>query len=151
MTNDQNVSSFVIRHSNFRRRGAFTLVEIIVSIAIIAALLPPILYGLNLAAKVSSVARNRSQASILAQQKLDELLVNDPSTPQSGDFGDQYPQFTWSSDVLDRSDIPTVDNLTNTMQELDVTITWKQDGQPKTLTLGTLVYINNATSTGGAP
>ena len=67
------------------------------------------------------------------------------------DFGDQYPQFTWSSDVLDRSDIPTVDNLTNTMQELDVTITWKQDGQPKTLTLGTLVYINNATSTGGAP
>lgn len=133
-----------------RRRG-FTLVEIIVSLAVIAALLPPILYGMNLAATAAAVARNRSQAAVLAQQKLDELLVLNPASTESGDFGQEYPQFTWSSEVVDRNDIPTVDNLTNSLQELAVTVTWKQQGEPKTLTLTTLVYTNSTASTGGMP
>jgi general secretion pathway protein I len=135
------------------RHRAFTLVEIIVSIAIIAALLPAILYGMNVAAKVSANARNRSQAALLAQQKIDELLVTNPTDPQTGDFGDQYPGYTWSSDVQDRSgDITTVDNLTTTIQEHDVTITWKQDGDNINVTLATLFYTNNnttASTTGG--
>src|SRR5437899_2690436 len=93
----KNVSSLVISHSSFRRQraGAFTLIEVLASIAIIAAVLPIIMSGLSLADQTALLAKHRSQATSLAQAKLDELLVTNDFQTTSGDFGDQYPGYSW--------------------------------------------------------
>jgi len=144
-------SSFVIRHSNFR--GAFTLVEVLVSLSILAVLLPAIMYGLSLESRMAAAARNRTQAASLGSQKLNDILANFPTdglAQTAGDFADQGPQFSrfkWSAALNDfQSD--TADGVTATLQEIDLTVTWQESGQDRSLLLSSLVYQKTST-TGG--
>ena len=143
----------VTRHGAGRRAvGGFTLVEVLASIAMIAVLLPVILYAASLASSAASVARSRTQAAALAQRKLDELLTVGPLTANSGDFGDRWPEYQWSA-AVEPWNTPVVDGMTSTIEQLSVTVTWKQRGQPRSLALRTLVYQNasSTSSAGGLP
>jgi general secretion pathway protein I len=94
-----------------RSDKGFTLLEVMVAIAIIAAVLVTLLgthlMSLNLAQK------NRQQAvmSMLARQKMEELftLSFDSIANDSGDFAPEYPEYEWELSV-DKADI---DNLKN--------------------------------------
>ena len=130
-------------------RGGFTLVEVLAAISMIAVLLPVILYGANLASSAAATARARTQASILAKSKLDELLVDQSVAPLqagAGDFGDRWPAYKWSAEV-DAWNSPVVQGLTATIEQMTVTVTWQQGGEPRSVALTTLVY----QSSGGAP
>jgi len=136
---------------NFKR--AFTLIEVLVALAIIALLMPVILYSLSLESRLAASARNRTQASSLATQKLNQIVADFPTdglAQNSGDFTDQDPQyarFHWTAAL---SDYPsaTVDGVNTFLQQLDLTVTWKESGQDRTLQLSTLLYQNQTTTSG---
>jgi len=139
------VSSFVICHSSFRRM-AFTLVEVLAAIAIIAIVLPVLMNGLSVTINAASLAKHRTLGTTLAQSKLDELIVTRDFQTLSGDFGDQVPGYRWKIDLNPWSS-PTVDGFSTTIQQLDVTVSWTQRNQTFNAAVSTLLYQNSTAST----
>lgn len=96
-----------------RRDGGFTLVEMIVATVLLAIGVVASLLSYAAAARLSASAINRTTATFLAQQQLTSLQ-DDPNGlstgNQNGDFGPQYPGFTWQSEI-DASEFPSLDQV----------------------------------------
>ncbi len=86
-----------------RTRNGFTLLEVMVALAIVAvaliSLLGSHLMSLNLAQK----HKEQTLASLLARQKMEECFVAPIEDLQSdyGDFAPLYPEYAWEVDVGD--------------------------------------------------
>ncbi|MCC7491963.1 MAG: type II secretion system minor pseudopilin GspI [Fimbriimonadaceae bacterium] len=80
------------------RRG-FTLLELIVAVAILAVALVGVLQAVSQSTNHIKEARDRAAAMELAEQKLAELLLNPELAPgeEAGDFGELAPRFSWQS------------------------------------------------------
>jgi prepilin-type N-terminal cleavage/methylation domain-containing protein len=104
LTGTLRTSSLVTRHSSLVTRRGFTLLELIVSIAILSFGLIGILQALSAALVASRLAEDYSTAAMLAEQKIAELSVQaedlEPGE-DSGDFGELFPRFAWDYRVLD--------------------------------------------------
>jgi general secretion pathway protein I len=115
------------------RRG-FTLVEVLAAMVLVAIVLPTALQGTILCMNLASNARMQVQAASLAQAKLSELaatrMIDD--AVQTGDFGEQWPQYTWIATVQTWDDPRLV--------ELDVSVLWNRRGKDYDVTVSTLVY-----------
>lgn len=129
-------------------RFAFTLIEALVAIAIIAAVLPVVMSGISLATRAASLSKQRNLATTLGEAKLNELVATGTwqNSALSGDFGDDAPGFTWTANVT-----PFVEaNLSaQNVQQIDLTVTWKSRSATRDITLSTLVYLPSATDTSG--
>ena len=64
-----------------RRRQGFTLVEILVTLMLIAIVIPVIMKGISLGAQAASDAKRRTEAGGLAQEKLAEILASKLKPP----------------------------------------------------------------------
>jgi general secretion pathway protein I len=135
--------------SRARRRG-FTLIEVLATLMLMAIAMPAIVHGIALAQKAASASRHRSEAAVLAASKLNELVwTGNYQTETSGDFGTDWPMYTWTAETSDWTPTAVGNNVIpqfyQQIEELDVTVKWGElDGQSYTLT--TLVYPNSATS-----
>jgi general secretion pathway protein I len=119
-----------------RRRGSggFTLVEALAAVAIIGIVMPVALYGISLATQAAGLAQQRSEASEIAANKLNEIIVtNQWSTGGLAGDVEQGPRtYHWES---------TVQGWTvATLHEVGVTVTWNSHGRPRTLIVTTLMY-----------
>lgn len=136
-------------------RKAFTLVEVLATLLLLAIALPCVMQGFSLANSAAFKSRRQNEASALAESKLNELVGTGAwqTGASSGDFGADWPEYTWSCAVNSWGTATGVDG-TNTSQQLDVTVTWKSGGKDESYTVSTLVYQSaNATSsatTGGS-
>jgi prepilin-type N-terminal cleavage/methylation domain-containing protein len=120
-----------------RRRAGFTLIEVLATLLLMSIVLPVIMRGMSLATAAASTAKRRTEASTLADSKINELVATGQwqNGSTSGDFGTDWPDYTWTADAVDYD---------GTNQELDVTVNWTgRNGQPDALTVTTLVYSNN--------
>ncbi len=83
--------------------GGFTLLEVMVALAVLATTLTVIyqLHGQTM--MISSSARFYNLAPMLAQAKLSELEQStyNELAESSGDFGEDYPGFQWSVQIED--------------------------------------------------
>ncbi|MGD9187427.1 MAG: prepilin-type N-terminal cleavage/methylation domain-containing protein [Desulfobacteraceae bacterium] len=83
--------------------GGFTLLEVMVALAVLATTLTVIyqLHGQTM--MISSNARFYNLAPMLAQAKLSEVELSTYKelTESSGDFGEDYPGFQWSVRIED--------------------------------------------------
>jgi general secretion pathway protein I len=124
------------------RQSGFTLIEVLAAMLIMAVVLPVALRGVSLALAAASNARHLSEASSLAQSKLNELAVEGATgtTDSGGDFMPDHPGYQWQLQTADRDYGVT---------ELDLTVTWQERGQNKTLTLTTLVLAGTTGTSGG--
>ncbi|MBF0228427.1 MAG: prepilin-type N-terminal cleavage/methylation domain-containing protein [Desulfamplus sp.] len=97
----------------------FTLLEIMVSISILALVVVSVFKIQSAIIRLSIAGEFYSTASHLARQKLadieqeirDPSMVNEISTKElSGDFGDDFPDYSWRCDInnldLSNSEIP---------------------------------------------
>ena len=77
-------------------KAGFTLLEVMIALAIITIALVTILYSHSLSIGRTTQARNILISSLLAQQKMAEaeLLGFSAVDNAQGDF-DEYPQFLW--------------------------------------------------------
>ena len=115
------------------RRKAFTFVEVLVTMSLLAIVLPTVMEGVSMSLGAAGLAKQQSQASGLAYGKMTELLTEEqwdhPSL--SGDFAPDNPEFRWTAQLTEWDGA--------TLQQLDVTVTWIYRGRDRSVTLSTLV------------
>jgi prepilin-type N-terminal cleavage/methylation domain-containing protein len=120
------------RRRSRRRRAGFTLVEVLATMVMLGIVLPVAMRGVSIALATASSARHRAEAAELASAKLDELVTTGEwsASAPSGDFGTDYPGYTWTIQMASRDYGVT---------EILLTVTWQERGQPRTLNLATMV------------
>jgi type II secretory pathway pseudopilin PulG len=121
-----------------RRRRAFTLVEILATLVLVAIILPVAMSGISLALAVADESRRQTEASALAQNKMAEIIACGlwQTASLAGDFSPDRPEYRWSAQVTDWQ----VANL----RQLDVQVLWNNRGRERCVTLTTLVYAGNS-------
>ena len=121
-------------HRGSRRRQAFTLVEVLATLALVAIILPVVMKGISLATATAGFAKQQMEAASLAETMLAELVASEAlqDGTLSGDFGPEWPQYQWTAEVRDWEGA--------TLQQMDVHVQWTARGQERSVTLTTLVY-----------
>ena len=111
-----------------RISNGFTLLEIIVSISIIAVVLTAIYRMHFQTISADQIARFHVIAPLLAQKRM-ALIERAGFTDvanESGDFGDKFPGFTWSASINDiESEI--LGNVAGDLKKIDVTVSYNDD------------------------
>ena len=127
-----------------RPRSAFTLVEVLATLALIGIVIPVALRGVTLSLNAASHAKHQAEAATLAESKLSELVaLGDWSFgATSGDFGPEYPAYRWSCETANPD--PNV-NVT----EVTVTVTWADRGRDRSTHIATFVYAGTPSGTSG--
>lgn len=113
------------------RRG-FTLIEVLATLVLVALVLPVVMQGISLATGLAGLSRQRTEACLLAQSKLNELALAGAwrRGELAGDFGADWPGYRWSASVRDWD---------AEIQELTVQVTWERRGRSYSLALSTLI------------
>jgi general secretion pathway protein I len=127
--------------STLRRRddGAtsrgFTLLEVLISLAIIAIVLITCLRAQNQSIRLYHLSRDMTVATILARQKMGEIeLAGFPELGgEEGDFEDQFPGFTWQKTV---SMTPFEE-----ARKVDLSVIWKEGIRERRVDV--IAYITN--------
>ena len=131
-----------------RRRAAFTFVEVFAALIFLAILVPAIVEGLKVASKSSELAERGAIAGELAENKLNEILVdgsngNDAGLSNNGDFGPEWPGYRWQV-----SESPWTADSLNTMTDMSVQVFYPVQGKEQSFTLDTLISSGTASSSG---
>ncbi len=108
-------------------RNGFSLVEIIVVLAILAMIVPIFLLVAAHTVNLNNEARLRSGATLLAEGLAEELLAEAGSLPPTGE---QAP-YTWTWQLATEAGIPTG------LQEITVRVTWQYRGKTREVQLVT--------------
>ena len=82
-------------------RAGFTLLEVMIAVGIIAIALVTLLGAQSQSVSIAAAARFDTTAALLAQGKIAELCVQgfEGVSDGEGDFGEDYPGFTWKAEV----------------------------------------------------
>jgi general secretion pathway protein I len=81
----------------------FTLMEVMVAMAILAIALVSIFQLQSQSISMATDSRFMTTAALLAQSKMVEVEARSSLSNQSegGDFGNDYPQYTWHLEISD--------------------------------------------------
>ena len=135
-------SSLRARGRAHRRRGV-TLVEVLATIVMMGIVLPAAMEGVSVAMQAADTARQRSEASALAEAKLGELVATGDWQfgALSGEFGEAWPEYRWGAMAQDWA-------TDSTLKEISVSVRWTRRGQERQVVLTTLVYQGQTTAAG---
>lgn len=123
------------------KNAGFTLLEVMIAVAVIALAVVTLLGAQSHSVSLASSARFDTMASLLAQWKMADLMVGDADrlADDSGNFGADYPQFSWNLKVSDLAEsetgLPGTDGL---LKALEITVRSDQDSGAE-CTLRTIV------------
>ena len=120
-----------------RTTGGFTFVEVLAALLFLAIVVPAIVQALTLANRASVMAERHAIAGEFAENKLNEMLLDDTwaSAPtSSGDFGAAAPGYTWQMKTQNWAA-----DTVNPMTELAVDVTYTVQGHQYSVHLSTLV------------
>ena len=114
----------VMRLKILCNRG-FTLLEVMVAVALIAIALSALLGSQSQSVSFANSAKFETMAALLAQGKMSEIVLRETGdlSSDSGDFGEEYPGYAWSSTVSDVS-ITGEEALSDYLKQIDLTVTW---------------------------
>ncbi len=92
-----------MRPDRSQARRGFTLLEVIVSMAILSIGLVAVLEAYSATARVSLQDEFITTATFLGAGKMEEVLKEPYITSGSdeGDFGEEFAEFTWTVDITD--------------------------------------------------
>ena len=130
------------RRAAARGRRGFTLIEALATIAVLAIVIPVLVGGFILAGDIAGLTQQNSDATLLAQSIMDQMIANGDwqnggsSTEQIG------PNFyTWSasSDAWDNE---------ADVQQFTITVEWQHKSTHRQIALTTVVYQSGTTVQG---
>lgn len=123
-----------------RKPRGVTLFETLVTVGVMAVLLPVIMDSLSQSMRGAGVTRDKSKAITLCESKMAEILATSPNVAGlgTGNFGDDAPGYEWNAAVFETSETG--------MQELRVVVSWKDINIVHDVTMSSLVYTGTATS-----
>jgi general secretion pathway protein I len=93
----------------FREKRAFTLLEVMIAVAVIAMSFTALLSAQSQSLSIAARSRFESAAALLARQKLAELELSgfDSLSSGSGDFEDNFAAYHWQTEVADLTEDET--------------------------------------------
>ena len=135
------------RHFLLKNSSGFTLLEVLISIAILALALPILLGLRNWDLDLQSRAADITAATMLAQEKLIEAELSSvfPFGETTGDFRNPPPGYQTLGDIDNRADkyrwkrIVTSTPL-NAVREVKIQILWQQGSMDEVLEANTYVF-----------
>jgi general secretion pathway protein I len=111
-----------------RRTRGFTLLEVMVALSIIAVALIAVykLYAQTLSMNYS--LQFNTQAPVLAQKKMAEffLLSPDELIDDSGDFGDEFKNYSWKA-VVETVTSDLLGEVAEDLKRIDLVISFNND------------------------
>ena len=130
--------------SPFPDKAGFTLLEVMVAMALLALFLVPLLGGVI--SGLSSIERtqNLQLARQLALNKLDEVqmeVLPEMEVEREGDFGPEHPEFKWQVAYRKTPELELLEENIAGLQamETEVAVTWVEAGEERTLVLTSLM------------
>jgi len=126
--------------------AGFTLLEVMIAVALIAIALVTLIGAQSQSVAIATGSRFDAMASLLAQWKLTELSLQDFAQLSSGtgNFGEEYPHFSWKSEVKELAEDDTgIKGSGGLLKAVDVTLSEDQD-KTRTYTVRTIVYKKRA-------
>ena len=106
--------------------SGFTLLEVMVAIAIIAIALTAVLGSQSQSLSLASEAKFSTTAAFLAQGKMAEIEAEkaEDLASDSGDFGEDFPGYGWELSVNDVTfDEP--EGVSEHLKQIDLTVSWE--------------------------
>jgi general secretion pathway protein I len=103
----------------------FTLLEVMIAVAILAIALVTLLGSQSQSVSFAHSAKFETMAALLAQSKMSEITIQaaDSLSSDSGDFGEDYPGYTWEATVSDVS-YEGLDAISDYLKQIDLAVTW---------------------------
>jgi len=122
-----NDRQFPVSSFQFRQHG-FTLLEVMMAISIMAIVLIAVYRMHTQTISMSNAARFHTTAPLLAQGKIAELGIKSSTElgGDSGNFGDEFPGYSWSVSVED-VESEVLGNLAKNLKKIDVTVNFNDD------------------------
>ena len=113
-----------------RKPFGFTLLEVMVAMAIIAIALTAVLGSQSQSVSLASEAKFNTTAPLLAQSKIAEIEVaeQDDLAGGSGDFGEDFPGYTWEFSVEDIV-FEDPENVSDLLKRIDLKVSWGEEKQ----------------------
>ena len=110
----------------------FTLLEVMVAMAIIAIALMAVLGSQSQSLSLASEAKFGTTAAFLAQGKMAEIEAGKPEdiTSDSGDFGEDFPGYRWDLSVNDVT-LDEPEGVSDHLKQIDLTVSWGEHDQYK--------------------
>jgi general secretion pathway protein I len=107
----------------------FTLLEVMVAVAIIAIALTAVLGSQSQSVSLASEAKFNTTAALLAQSKMAEIRLKKPDDliSDSGDFGEDFPGYLWQV-TLSSVNLDNNEKITDHFVQIDLEISWGEDG-----------------------
>lgn len=109
----------------FRGNG-FSLLEVMVALSIIAIALTSVLSLQSQGLSLSSEARFNTTASLLSRHKTSEIETaqRDDLLSGSGEFGEDFPDYSWRMEVSDVS-VEPIEGVSRHLKQIDLVISRK--------------------------
>jgi len=97
-------------------RGGFTLLEVMIAMAIMAIALVAVYQSQSQSVSMASDSRFLTTASLLAQSRMAEIDADiRQAIAANGDFGEAFPDYRWQTEVGNVEEIPLLRRITLTV------------------------------------
>ncbi|MFI4859633.1 MAG: prepilin-type N-terminal cleavage/methylation domain-containing protein [Phycisphaerales bacterium JB063] len=127
------------RLSRHRRNAGFTLVEALAALMLMAVVIPLVMRGVAMSAQVGVLADRRAQATMLADTRLTEAILN--GEWEEGDSAGAFDEETYGSEAETFEWFLLVDDWNGQIafKEITLIVTWQQRGEEQHVALATVV------------
>jgi len=111
-----------------RSAFGFTLLEVMIALAVMSIVLVSVYRMHSQSLTMNTAARFYTLAPMLAQQKMAELEIqsSDGFPQDSGDFGDQFPGYSWQASLTDVSS-EVLGEVADDLNRIDLTVSYNND------------------------
>ena len=120
---------------NISVESGFTLIEILVTLAILTLTMPALVRSFGQAQREQALAENKTTALYLLKYQM--ALIESEGFPEigsdSGEFG-EGSRYTWASETAD-VESEEVEGL----RSISLTVIWQEQGKEKSISVATLV------------
>ncbi len=117
------MSSFLKNMQALRTKSGFTLLEVLIALAIMAVVLAAVYRMHSQTLSMTTANRFYTIAPMLAQGKMAQLEAtsDDIITGDSGDFGEKFPGYTWNVTAEDVAS-EALGEVANDLKQIEVTV-----------------------------
>lgn len=111
-----------------RNSRGFSLLEMMISLIILAVALTSVFRLQASSVDLANQAKFETTAPLLAQQIMARYMMAeaDEVAPDSGDFGDDFPEYSWKTEV-ETVESEFLGETSKRLVRIDLTVSWGED------------------------